>query len=186
MIKYFDNILSPYLQDDLITMLNPRPPHGGYPLFFTPNLTGDFKNKNEFGFGSDFFSDGKLINHFGNRLLTPLYSFLNSQDIVLKEIIRGRLSLQLPRYGTTEPLPSSPHRDLDIPHYVAIYYVTDSDGDTIFYNDDMIEIKRVTPKKGRIVFFDGNILHSGSSCTKNIRVFLNYNFTINNEIRSRK
>jgi len=186
MIEYFDDIFSPYLQNDLIEMLTPKPPHGGYPLFFTDNLTGDFKNSNEYGFGSDFISEGHLINHFGNRLLTPLYSFLNSQNIIIKELIRGRLSLQLPRYGTKEPIPSSPHKDLDYPHYVVIYYVTDSDGDTIFYDDNENEIKRVSPKKGRVLFFDGSLLHGGSSCTKNIRCFLNYNFTIENEIQSRK
>jgi len=182
MIKYFDNIVSPYIQDNLIEILSAKQPYGGYPFFFTKNLTGDFKNKNEFGFGSDFFSDAQLVNHFGNRLLTPLYSFLNSQNIVIRELITGRLSLQLPRYGTQKPVPSSPHRDLDYPHYVVIYYITDSDGDTIFYDDNKNEINRISPKKGRIAFFDGSILHSGSSCTKNIRAFLNYNFTIEGEL----
>jgi len=186
MIKYFDNIISPYIQDNLMEILVSSPKHRGYPFFFKKNLTGDNKNVYEIGFGSDFFSDGMFINHFGNRLLTPLYCLLNSQNIILKEIIQGRLFLQLPLYGTQKPLPFSAHKDLKFPHYAAIYYITDSDGDTIFYDDNENEIDRISPKKGRIAFFDGNIKHSGSSCTKNMRAFLNYNFTIENEIRNRK
>ena len=59
-----------------------------------------------------------------------------------------------------------------------IYYVTDTDGDTYFYNDKEGKdvIKQVSPKKGRMVFFEGNIWHSGSNTTKNLRIILNFNF----------
>lgn len=54
-----------------------------------------------------------------------------------------------------------------------LYYVNDSDGDTIFYDkclykDPVGEIKRLTsvsPKKGRAIIFDSNHLHGGS-CPK--------------------
>ena len=47
---------------------------------------------------------------------------------------------------------------------VFLYYVNDSDGDTFFFGDKIgknIE-KRVSPKKGRLVVFDGNHYHASS------------------------
>ena len=42
-----------------------------------------------------------------------------------------------------------------------IYYVHDTDGDTVFYNKECKKIiKKVTPKKGRAVIFDSLIFHS--------------------------
>ena len=42
-----------------------------------------------------------------------------------------------------------------------IYYVHDTDGDTVFYDDECKKItKKVKPKKGRVVIFDSLIFHS--------------------------
>ena len=42
-----------------------------------------------------------------------------------------------------------------------IYYVHDTDGDTVFYDDNCKKIiKKVSPKKGRAVIFDSLIFHS--------------------------
>jgi len=87
------------------------------------------------------------------------------------------------------------HVDQYEPHYSIIYYINDSDGDTVFYNDTLgdkfpnwmtllgkdkdlsywSELKRVSPKKGRIVIFDGRIFHRSSYPTTQDRYILNYN-----------
>ena len=42
-----------------------------------------------------------------------------------------------------------------------IYYVHDTDGDTVFYDKECKKIiKKITPKKGRAVIFDSLIFHS--------------------------
>ena len=47
-----------------------------------------------------------------------------------------------------------------------LYYVNDSDGDTLFFDNDLNVIKRVSPKKNTAILFDSNILHAGSNPIK--------------------
>ena len=63
-------------------------------------------------------------------------------------------------------------------YITCIYYVNDSDGDTILFSDDgKEEIGRVTPKKGRLVYFNNGVPHAGQppSISKR-RCVINFNF----------
>lgn len=81
------------------------------------------------------------------------------------------------------------HVNLADPHLVMLYYVNDCDGDTILYDkvfgdipstfnsypDDYCKfniIHKISPKKGRVLFFDGRIYHAPSSPTKSIRCII--------------
>ncbi len=75
-----------------------------------------------------------------------------------------------------------PHTDTDSIHYVALYYVNDSDGDTILYNEDKTEMVRISPKKGRLIFFRGNITHTSSVPKKyRMRMVININILSNRD-----
>ena len=77
--------------------------------------------------------------------------------------------------------------------YSMIYYVNDSDGDTIIFNEkggknlkkrpDKLTIKeRITPKKNRAVLFRGDYFHTSTNPTKyEKRIILNVNLTNINE-----
>jgi len=70
-----------------------------------------------------------------------------------------------------------PHVDYTTNHFVMLYYVNNSDGDTHFFNKDNKMFYSCKPKKGRIVMFDGSILHSSSCPSKTeARCVLNVNF----------
>jgi hypothetical protein len=75
------------------------------------------------------------------------------------------------------------------PHLVFLYYVTDADGDTILYDKTINDLdidniqnkdimykfnikKKISPKKGRVLFFNGENYHSSSTPTKNIRCII--------------
>ena len=77
---------------------------------------------------------------------------------------------------------------MDAPHFVMLYYVNDSDGDTIIYNektkfdnckvDDEMKFsikKKVSPKQGRVVLFDGRHWHTAQQPNHNLRCIVNYN-----------
>ena len=72
--------------------------------------------------------------------------------------------------------------------------MNDSDGETVIYNykskdeddipyfEDVKELKRVTPKQGRIVVFDGRYWHTAEQPTKNIRCIININIDKSDEV----
>jgi hypothetical protein len=177
MIKVIDNIIPEYIQDFIYNLTTSKIKHNPYPLHYYDNLTKE-DGKGEIGFGHDFFQDRKIC--IGDPLLTPLFLFLTSQELILRELIQGRLYLQVPNFSQKDSKILEPHKDLPYDHLTMIYYVTDTDGDTYFYNDKEGKniIDKISPKKGRIVFFNGNTFHSGSSPTQNLRIILNYNFLI--------
>ena len=74
------------------------------------------------------------------------------------------------------------HTDYPTPHYTALLYAHDSDGDTYFYEQDgKTIIQTVSPKRNRLVFFDGLIPHSSSTPINNpIRTAVNFNFSKEN------
>jgi hypothetical protein len=103
-----------------------------------------------------------------------------------KKIIQGRSFLQLPLNLFDDKI-DTPHIDLFDKHLVILYYVTDADGDTVIYKnkyskkdpipffDDLQESKRVTPKQGRVVLFDGSHWHTSCQPKEKIRCIINYN-----------
>ena len=72
-------------------------------------------------------------------------------------------------------LPKSNDNTFHYPHiddseenvYTALYYVNDGDGDTYFFDNELKITNTVTPKKGRMVLFNSNQLHSSSSPVRN-------------------
>ena len=88
------------------------------------------------------------------------------------------------------------HIDRFYPHVSMVYYINDSDGDTRFYKlnngssekfveylsnkeyDRFEEIQSVSPKRGRIVVFNGLIPHASTYPKYNDRYVLNFNTAI--------
>ena len=80
------------------------------------------------------------------------------------------------------------HINRNVPHLVMMYYVNDCDGDTILYDKTLDDIPfklyysdsdyefniqhKITPKRGRILFFDGRVYHASSTPTKSIRCII--------------
>jgi len=116
-------------------------------------------------------SSTKLTDHYGNFSKVPQI-VCSALNINLIDIIAARLFITVPHKTNLDHY--QPHTDRPEEHLGLIYYVNDSDGDTIFFEGDK-ELQRVTPKKGRIVLFDGSTLHAGGFPTDNPRCIVNYN-----------
>ena len=89
-------------------------------------------------------------------------------------VYRMRIGLYLPIANA--PLHNNMHVDMKIPHTVILYYVNDADGDTFFFDRNREIVDRITPKRGRMVVFDGNTLHASSMPTKDHRISLNIGY----------
>ena len=88
--------------------------------------------------------------------------------------------------------PHKPHVDADFPHWTAVYYVTDCDGDFVLYNECFPEVAqenastyqftekaRSTPRKGKLVLFNGMHYHASSyPTTTPLRIAITFNFTV--------
>lgn len=79
------------------------------------------------------------------------------------------------------------HVDFKFPHYSSVFYVNESDGDTVMYNErwtmedgypETLTVREVIqPKPNRCIIFDGDIIHTGHSPSKHqTRVILNSNY----------
>ena len=98
-------------------------------------------------------------------------------------VLQGRSFLQFP-LNLKDKIADTPHTDMDKEHLVVLYYVCDSDVDTLIFNqreqsEDGFTIytikKRVTPKQGRVVLFDGSLYHTAEQPLNNHRCIVNYN-----------
>jgi hypothetical protein len=85
-------------------------------------------------------------------------------------------------------------------HMTIIYYINDSDGDTLIFHDEnnkhlnhfakdnvnldsenFVLTNTISPQKGRVVVFDGKLWHYGKYPTKGERNIININLVINSE-----
>ena len=109
-----------------------------------------------------------------------------SQEVGSSNVLRCRMDMTTNR-GNNIKL--EPHVDLTYSHTTAIFYVNDSDGNTIIYNemynqidqeidDTQLTIKQeIEPKANRLIIFNGLHLHTGHTPSiHNQRVLINSNF----------
>lgn len=138
------------------------------------------------GLANMTFRDGVVYNEKTQATINPML-FRLKDFIGPFDLLRCRVAMNLSDgIGGVH----QQHIDNPNPHTVLLYYVNDSDGDTILYKERANPLTYlegdypssfnidicVTPKKGRAVIFDGMQFHSVSS-PKNIlkRQIININ-----------
>jgi hypothetical protein len=117
------------------------------------------------------------IDPIANFFFPLIYNALEKANVG-GSIVRLKANMLLYNKDMSKDKYNHVHVDGDLPHYVVLYYVNDSDGDTFIFNEtykslyDKLTIKqRVSPKKGRVIVFDGKYMHASSNpinCDKRI------------------
>ncbi len=125
-------------------------------------------------------------------LLPILFMFCDKAGLEYNALLRIRVGL-FPRSGIAAKH-HNPHVDFSQPHRTAVYYVNDSDGDTVvfketvddvpvsraarFANDNKFRIAgRVAPVKGTMMAFDGRHYHASMHPNKTSkRIAITFNF----------
>ena len=186
-ILVFDDIIDLEYQERIKSILLGDETFEGYyfPWYFTQDVTKqkdkDSQKRSAFFHGYVRDNDdiiGIIDSVFHYLIVSLLENACNKIGKQSVNVIQGRSFLQLPiNYkGERE---DSPHIDTSDDHFVMLYYVCDSDGDTIIYNeqeksDSYTVQKRITPKQGRVVLFDGSYYHTAEQPLNNIRCVVNY------------
>lgn len=119
-------------------------------------------------FNHGFMRDGQS---YSNLTSIPL-EIAKQFNLTFADLYRAKANLVgWEKQAFTQPF----HTDDDHPHFVILYYVNDSDGDTLLQLPAG-EVVNVSPKKGRTLTFYGNLKHAPMSPVENrYRAVININ-----------
>lgn len=191
MIEVFDDVISKDYQRYILNLVNEQ----DFPLYFRPNIVtynySDVK-QNIHGFTHQLFENNKSVSTYFNTIYPMVLSITEKTGVRFNRLERMRFNFVL---GNPESKMDyhMPHVDNYTPHLVAIYYVNDCDGDTVIFDqflevpslekdEEMLQLntwavkKRIEPKMGRLVVFDGRYYHASSyTKTQPYRCVINMN-----------
>jgi len=167
-----------------------------FPWYFNPNMVSDRdpllkEDGNIMGFNHFMYEENNAVSPFFDTVYPLILSISDKSDVRYQKIERMRFNLTFQNKTDTAPW-HLPHIDSPYPHLVAIYYLNDSDGDTVIFNETNDSFKagdfakmtsndftvkaRITPEKGKMVIFPGQYYHASSSPKKSkFRIVLNTN-----------
>ena len=189
-ILVIDNFIDKDYQEDIKDVLLGKEEWGDllFPWHYIDDVTAAFEEGNQGRPGLSHvyveYNDDKtsdIVSDFHDLFIPLLELACETLEVPSARIVQGRSFLQFPLNLKSED-DDTPHIDLDEGkrHIVVLYYVKDSDGDTVIYNQrtesDVYTVKqKVTPKQGRVVIFDGGQYHTAQQAIKTVRCIANYN-----------
>ena len=195
-IYVIDDFIDLEYQEDIRTILMSDYQFQGkdFPWYYIQDVTaeGDVDSQNRAALAHEYIvfdedqsvEDQKAteeIDLFHYLFLPMLKHVCVRMNIKKINVLQGRSFLQFP-LNLKDKTVDTPHVDLQQEHLVALYYVCDSDGDTIIYNErhqpankEYTIKQKVTPKQGRMVLFDGSLYHTAEQPEHNVRCVVNYN-----------
>ena len=164
-----------------------------HPESARPGLTFAHRYSGFFHMAFDAAASPSPVTSTINAVLVPLlFIFCDRAKLPFTNLIRVRLGM-FPQNPLEVPH-HNPHVDFYEPHMVALYYVNDSDGDTVLFKETaedvslqqsarhanegrFRELARIPPKKGKMVAFDGRHYHASMHPrTHASRIVITFNF----------
>ena len=193
MIKVIDDIIDKEYQENIKTLFY-KNQH--FSWFYVDDITNKDKGlQRRPGFRHGFVTGGKSVSNCW-PLIQPLAKAIADKINVKGDVIEARSFLQLPlNQKFIGSGVDTPHIDTNIPHTVFLYYVNTTDGETVIYDykskikdkeivdvpffEDIKVLKKVKPKQGRCVIFDGSYWHTSVQPKKDVRAIINFNISTN-------
>lgn len=174
-----DNFIPLVIQEDIKNKLLRE----DFDWHYLPDITyGVDVKEQKPAFRHIFKNDDKIIKLLATKGAEEV-------NYATNKVNQARSFLQLPL--SKEFISSSTdllHVDIHRPHLVVLYYVMDSDGDTIIVDkqanesepirydlraEDFDSRVKVKPKQGRAVIFDGSYYHTAEQPTNSVRCIIN-------------
>jgi hypothetical protein len=143
-------------------------------------MSRDKNSKDSFFYGHSFLINGNVLSD-KFHIVTPFFFKIQEYFNKRCNFERARLNITFPDFKLKEDIYYPPHIDFSSSGgWVGIYYVNDSDGDTLLFNLNKEVSHRISSKKGRMMFCRNDIFHAGSAPrANNLRCVLNFNFVPN-------
>lgn len=181
-IQVHDNILDAQFADEIEQLIT----GGEVPMFFNkatvlPNSSDchvDPKTKEYPQFTHVILRNGESSEYLdlGQKIVD---AYVKKTGVKYASLDRVKINLLTQCNFSREDFYHTPHTDWDDPHYVLIYYVNNSDGDTYIFDKNHNIIQSVSPKKNRFLLFPGYYLHAGRNPIEaETRIIFNYNLKI--------
>ena len=189
-ILVIDDFIDKDYQEDIKDVLLGKEEWGDilFPWNYIDDVTAAFEDGNQgrpglshvyVEYNDDQTSD--IVSDFHDLFVPMLELACGVLEIPSARIVQGRSFMQFPLNLQSDE-DDTPHIDLNEGerHIVVLYYVKDSDGDTVIYNErtesNTYTVKqKVTPKQGRVVIFDGSQYHTAQQAINSVRCIVNYN-----------
>lgn len=183
------SVIDDYLDKSYATFLEDKIASHDQQWFYMSDSTSKSlpSNKIETGIEPTFsfaynvcsYNNGLVESPYANYVLPFIHKLLD--DFQSPNLLRCRLDMTVYNPNGHRHMP---HTDLQVPNLTCIYYVNDSDGDTLIFNErressEYTIAKSVTPKKNRMVVFDGDLYHTGHSPKEHRnRILINSNLGV--------
>jgi hypothetical protein len=164
------------------------------------NVTNTAGIHTNYSFPADVLSEDKIDNNILKFIDIIIDNSLNKINKKLAKKYRIKINKTIPYHIDANEEYRLLHIDKMEPHVTIVYYINDSDGATLIFNDEnnkhLKDIKEfinndnfldpknfkltnsISPKKGRVVLFDGNLWHYGKYPNKGERNIININLAI--------
>ena len=193
-LEVFDDIIDKPLQEKIKSdILNPYT--GDFYWRFIEDITSSsFLNvhtQKRPGLNHMFYEDSLMVCDYSWMTQDIVLQVIDKLKLKMTQIIKSKTFLQVP-LNLKDYTVDNAHVDMIRPHLVILYYVMDSDGDTIIYNSQwekgetlknseetakLLIKKKVTPKQGRVIVFNGSYWHTAEQPKDNNRCVINTNIT---------
>jgi hypothetical protein len=155
-----------------------------FPWYYRPSTLYVGKNTSsgspkDFQFTHNFFQEDERNSEYFEVVKPIMYFVEHNFGTQIKNLLRVKANLLTNSVLTETELEQQVHIDHSSDNfYSLIYYVIDSDGDTVIYDPEKGET-RVPPVKGNCVIFPSTTKHRATSPVLNKRrIVLNFIFEI--------
>lgn len=201
-IRVIDGILGSNMQDAIEGLLFEKIFPWGFVDDLTSAVDESKKRSKTAGFRHEFFNSESKINSPWFFLVFPILANALDQIKIKNDpakLLQARTFKQKPTKIRNEYDVLHVDDLLTRPLVSILYYVNDSDGDTFFFDQTTADhpdpakviamthdqhqkefsiAKRVSPKKGKCVIFDGSRYHASSSPQNNQRCIINFSYIL--------
>lgn len=146
-----------------------------FPYYLNKNILPDVKESSS-QFTHTLYREDKIESNAFNLIKPMIYFIEDKTNTSLKKIQRIKINLRTKTINDNYEL--NIHKDMNEDNYKSfLYYVNDSDGDTLFFDDNNKIIDSITPKENLGIFFNSNIKHTSQAPINNdYRVVINFIF----------